>query len=96
VLSALLRVLDAKEVHERGAREEREARAASAPNVETAIRHGENTWERLHAHFPESQWPELGRELERGQREERFHRPSNLTFQLGARKGRWTAAGGYP
>ena len=87
-LSALGRVLDTRAAHERDAREEREARVASTSGVERAIRQGENTWERLHAYFPESQWSALGRELEKGQREERFHRPSSLRFQLGPAKGR--------
>jgi len=49
----------------------------------------QSPWDRLHAYFPESQWPALARELEKGQREERFHRPESLRFTLGARKERW-------
>jgi hypothetical protein len=88
-LGALVRVLDrqAKDARERVA--ERGARAATDDNVLAAVGHGENTWERLHDYFPESQWKGMAQSLERLQRGEALHRDAQLTFRLGGRKHPW-------
>ena len=96
VLDKLLHVLHLQRVEARRAAAEREARAATDEHVLAAIRGGENTWERLHAHFPEHAWKTLRQTLERLQRQEEIHRNEHLDFRLGPRGGRrWTAAGGY-
>jgi len=95
VLRALLRVLDIQAAEQRKAREEREERQATSESVLAAIRSGKDTWERLHAFFPEHQWKALGRALTALQRAESVHRNEHGTFWLGPRKRIWTAAGGY-
>jgi hypothetical protein len=89
VLSALLRATETNARREREERAEREARVVTSESVMRAIRQGEDTWARIHAWFPESAWPALGRELDRLQREERIHRGESLRFSIGARKHPW-------
>jgi len=96
VLDKLLHVLDLKDKEDRRAAAARDARTATDEHVIAAIRGGENTWERLHAHFPEKEWKTLGQTLNRLQRQERVHRTQHLDFRLGRRGGqRWSAASGY-
>ena len=86
VLSVLIRVLDAQQAQEAEQRAVRCARSADAESVLAAITKGENTWERLHAFFPETSWKSLGQSLETLQRTERCYRPESLRFQTGRRK----------
>jgi hypothetical protein len=96
VLDTLLHVLHLQKVEARRAAADRGARAATDEHVLGAIRGGENTWERLHAHFPEHEWKALKQTLDRLQRQGQIHRNEHLDFRLGPRGGRrWTASGGY-
>lgn len=96
VLDKLLHVLDLQEKEARRAAAARDARKATDQHVLEAIQGGENTWERLHAHFPENEWKSLGQTLTRLQRDERIHRTEHLNFRLGRRGGhRWNARTGY-
>ena len=61
----------------------RNARVPRDKRVLAAIRHGENTWERLHAYFPEIFWSMLGSTLTDLQRTEKIHRDHWGTFRLG-------------
>lgn len=95
VLDKLLHVLDLKDKEDRRAAAERGARRATDGSVLEAIRGGEHTWERLHAHFPEREWKTLGHVLTRLQRQGEIHRDQHLDFRLGPRGRRWTASVGY-
>jgi hypothetical protein len=88
ILAALLRALDARDAVERERLRIRNARTITPESVLTAIRIGNNTWERLHEFFPEPQWTALGAELNDAQRADRIWRCSGLLFRLGARPGR--------
>ena len=86
LLSALLRALEAREAWDDAARKERSARALTEATCLDAIRRGENTWERLHAWFPESEWSRLLPVTSALQRAELCHRDEWLTFRVGARR----------
>jgi hypothetical protein len=92
VLVALLSVLERQDADRARAVAERGARVATDEEVLAAIGAGEDTWERLHAFFPESQLGDLGRVLDRLQRSERAHRDERLRFRVGARRARWVLA----
>jgi hypothetical protein len=93
-LAALLRVTEAQERHEREQIAERRARVVTSEGLLAAVKSGENTWERLHAYFPETEWRPLAQELEKLQREGALHRGSDLVFRAGARKHPWKMSGG--
>lgn len=89
ILSCLLRVLENQAAEAREAIAIREARIVTADSVLAAIRQCENTWNRLHAWFPESQWKALTAELDRLQRAEQIYRDSHLDFRLGSPYVSW-------
>jgi hypothetical protein len=91
-LAALLRVTEAQEQHDLKAAAERRARVVTDETLLAAVKNGENTWERLHAYFPESQWRTMAEEAERLQRGGELHRDAHSVFRAGERKHPWKLA----
>jgi hypothetical protein len=91
-LAALLRVTEAQEQHDLKVAAERRARVVTDETLLAAVKNGENTWERLHAYFPESQWQAMAAEAERLQRGGELHRDAHSVFRAGERKHPWKLA----
>jgi hypothetical protein len=87
LLNTLVRVLDRQASQDTRKRALRSARLPREKRVLVAIKRGENTWERLHAYFPETYWTMLVHSLELLQRQEKIHRDNWGTFRIGPRKG---------
>ena len=87
LLETLVHVLDRQAQGDTRKGKLRSARVPRGKRVLAAIRHGENTWERLHTYFPESFWSMLGSTLGDLQRAEKIHRDNWGMFRLGPRKG---------